>query len=156
MKNILALLLSFMVVTAAFAQTQRDEAKSVILGRKKTTTSTSKSEESRNVILGRSDRYPSTYPASSRAQRIAEINREYDAKIRSIQNNPTLSRSEKDRLIRQLEAERRREIDAINGSYSGKRKHDDDDDKSEKHKRKGNNGNHYGWQKGKGNPHKED
>jgi hypothetical protein len=155
MKNILALLLTFTLVTAAVAQseTQREEAKRVILGQKKTTTSTSTSGEGRQVILGGDNRTVYEYPtASSRDQRINEINRAYDAKIYSIRNNPRLSRSEKDRIIRQLEADRRLQIDAVNNSYSRNR-HDDDNDKKEK-KNKGNNGNHYGWEKGKGNPHK--
>lgn len=165
MKNIITLLLSFTLVTAAFAQTetQREEAKRVILGEKKSSTSTSTSKESRGVILGgdnrttTGERYPKSYPtSSSREQRIAEINREYDAKIYSIRNNPTLSRSEKDRMIRDLEAERQRKIDAINNSYYSKKKRsDDDDDRDQKfEKHKSNPGHHYGWEKGKGNPHK--
>src|SRR5215218_3661002 len=138
MKNILTLLVCSLFVTAAFAQTdaEKEEAKRVILGEKKSSTSTSKTGDDKSVILGGDDRtvygktdrrYPTT--STSREQRIYEINREYDAKIRSIRNNPTLSRSEKDRMIRQLEAERRRRIAAINDSYSGKdRRYNNDED----------------------------
>ena len=112
------------------------------------------------TVYGETDpRYPQRYPstASSREQRIYDINREYDAKIASIRNNPRLSRSEKERIIRQLEADRRQRIDAVNGSYQGKdRRNDKDEDCKKSKKAKGNNGNHYGWEKGKGNPHKED
>lgn len=171
MKNILTLLICTLLVSAAFAQTQaqKEEAKRVILGPKKTSTPTS--GDDRSVILGGDNhtvygegdpRYPDRYPstATSREQRIYEINREYDAKIYSIRNNRTLSRSEKDRIIRQLEAERRRRIAAVNGSYSGRdRRHDEDedhDDYKKSKKYKSNPGNHYGWEKGKGNPHKGD
>src|SRR5215217_6407088 len=130
MKNILTLLVGSLLVTAAFAQTdaQKEEAKRVILGSKKTSTSTSKTSDNKSVILGGDDnrtvygetdrRYPDRYPSTStsREQRIYEINRTYDAKIRSIRNNPTLSASEKERMIRQLEVERRRRIAAVNGS----------------------------------------
>ena len=174
MKNILTLLVCSLFVRAAFAQTdaQKEEAKRVILGPKKTSTSTSKTGDDKSVILGGGDNrtvygetdphYPQRYPSTStsREQRIYDINRTYDAKIASVRNNPTLSRAEKERIIRQLEADRRRRIDAVNGSYHGKdRRNDDDDDHDDykKHqKAKGNNGNHYGWEKGKGNPHKED
>jgi hypothetical protein len=163
MKNILALFLSLMLVTAAFAQTdaQKEEAKRVILGEKKGSSTPSKTDDGRSVILGGDNRtvygsrYPEHYPTTtSREQRINEINRAYDAKIYSIRNNRHLSSSEKDRIILQLEADRRREINAVNTSYYGKVKHDRDDDY--KKMKKGNNGNHYGWEKGKGNPHKED
>jgi len=159
MKNILTLLFSLMLVTAAFAQTdaQRDEAKRVILGEKKGSSTSSKTDEGRSVVLGRDNRtvYGERYPTTtSREQRINEINRAYDAKIYSIRMNRNLSPSEKDRIIRQLEDDRRREINAVNNSYYSKGKHDRDDDF--KKMKKGNNGNHYGWEKGKGNPHKDD
>ena len=168
MKNILTLLVCSLFVSAAFAQTdaQKEEAKRVILGPK--TTSTSKTGDDKSVILGGGDdrtvygetdrRYPQRYPstATSREQRIYDINRTYDAKIASIRNNPRLSRSEKERIIRQLEAERRQRIAAVNGTYYGKdRRNSKDEDCKKSKKNKGNNGNHYGWEKGKGNPHKE-
>jgi hypothetical protein len=167
MKKILTLLVCTLVVSATFAQTdaQKEEAKRVILGPKKT--SSTKTSDDRSVILGGDDRtvygepgsrYPNRYPSTStsRDQRINDINRAYDAKIYSIRRNPTLSQSEKDRIIRQLEAERRRRIEAIDGRHYDKGRCDDDDHEYKKGKKhKGNPGNHYGWEKGKGNPHKE-
>jgi hypothetical protein len=165
MKKTSILLLSLSVATAAFAQTetQKEEAKRVILGGKKETSTPApapKTGDGRTVILG-GDRdvygenrtsYP-TSNGSTREQRINEINRDYDAKIRSIRFNRTLSPAEKERIIRQLEAERRRKINAVNGEYNGNT--DGDDNRYKKNKKgKGNKGNHYGWQKGKGNPHR--
>ena len=74
------------------------------------------------------------------------MNREYDAKIRSIRNNPNLSRSEKERIIRQLEQDRKKKIRQISDhrrSEYGKNK-----------KYKKNPGKHKGWSKGKGNKHR--
>jgi hypothetical protein len=163
MKYILTLLLSSLLVTATFAQTdaEKEEAKRVILGDKKGTTTYPKSGDDRTVYGGRNERYPQQYPAryptTSRERRIYEINREYDAKIYSIRQNRTLSNSEKERMIRQLEADRRRKINALSDDYYKRnRRYDDNDDYKKSKKHKGNNGNHYGWQKGKGNPHKND
>jgi hypothetical protein len=162
MKKTTILLLSLGVATAGFSQTdaQKEEARRVILGGKKeTSTPAPKTGDGRTVILG-GDRdvygenrtpYPTT--SGTREQRIYEINRAYDAKIISIRNNRTLSPAEKERIIRQLEADRRRKINAVNGEYNGD--NDGDDNRYKKNKKgKGNNGNHYGWEKGKGNPHK--
>jgi hypothetical protein len=161
MKYILTLLVSALLVTTTFAQTEaeKEEAKRVILGEKKGTTTYPKPDDDRTVYGGRNNRYPQQYPqrypTTSRERRISEINREYDAKIYSIRQNRTLSNSEKERMIRQLEADRRRKINALSDdSYKRDRRYDDDDDYRKSKKQKGNNGNHYGWQKGKGNPHK--
>ena len=163
MKNTTFLLLSFSIATAGFAQTdaKKEEAKRVILGGKKeTSTPAPETGDGRTVILG-GDRdvygenrtsYPNT--SGTREQRIYEINRAYDAKIISIRNNRTLSPAEKERIIRQLEADRRRKINAVNGNNNNGNEARDDKEYKKSKKHKGNNGNHYGWQKGKGNPHK--
>jgi hypothetical protein len=165
MKYTTFLLLSVSLATTGFAQTdaQKEEAKRVILGGKKeTSTPAPKTGDGRTVILGGDrdvygeNRTPNPTTSGTREQRIYEINRAYDAKIFSIRNNRTLSPAEKERIIRQLEADRRRKINAVNGDYNNDNDRDRDNDKEHKKnkKRKGNNGNHYGWQKGKGNPHK--
>ncbi len=169
MKTILTLLFSFIALSTVFAQTdaEREEAKRVILGEKRGSTSKPKTGNDREVISGGEDRtvygerdrrYPDRYPtntSTSRERKVYEINREYDAKINSIRANRTLSASEKERIIRQLESDRRRKLDRLNDRYKGNRErsYEDHDDKKSK-KYKSNNGNHYGWQKGKGNPHK--
>jgi hypothetical protein len=175
MKKIITLFFCLGAVTAAFAQTaEQDEARRVILsggGAKKTDQDT---RNSRDVILGGERRvydeddrrtsypYPGNYPTSgSRQSQVDQVNRDYDAKIRSIRNNRELSSAEKDRIIRDLNNDRSRVIRQINGRYeSNNRRYDDDrdrryddDDRKDK-KYKSNNGNHYGWEKGKGNPHK--
>lgn len=176
MKKIITLFFCVGAVTAAFAQTaEQDEARRVILsggGSKKTDQDT---RNSRDVILGGDRRvydekerntnypYPGTYPTSgSRQSQVDRVNRDYDAKIRSIRSNNRLSSAEKERIIRDLNNDRARVIRQINGRsendrrrYEDKRdrRYDDDDDDDRK-KYKSNNGNHYGWEKGKGNPHK--
>ncbi len=150
-------------ISCVFAQSQKtEEAKDVILGRKK---SGSTNQNPRDIILNGGNEngpiygpnnHPDNYPYGSRQQRIEQINRQYDAKIQSIRNNPYLSTEEKRRIIRELNAERARKIRAINNDHNRDYDDDDDDDKYKKDKKyKSNNGNHYGWEKGKGNPHKD-
>lgn len=163
----MTLLVCLGAVTFASAQNTREmeDVKDIILGPRKSDGNTRNGDK--DVVLGRDDRrydernrYPSSTSRSSEATR---INREYDAKIRSIENNRTLSRAEKERAIRQLEADRARKLRNLDERYSRDRRYsdrDDDDDrrysknKNYKAKKKGNNGKHLGWEKGKGNPHK--
>ena len=173
MKKILTLLLCTGAVVSTFAQTSSEESRRIILGRKSggsTSGTGTRTSDPRDVILGRDDRrvddngstrYPSgTY--GSREEQINQVNREYDNKVYSIRNNPNLSEAEKERMIRQLNADRARRIKEINGRTQNRtdrdRRYDrddrDDDDNYKKDKKyKSNNGNHYGWEKGKGNPH---
>lgn len=147
MKKLITLLLATSAFIVTHAQSSKDEARRVILGQEKG--SSSGSQNGRDVILGGGgntypDSYPNNYPSGSRQAQIDQVNREYDAKIWSIRNNRTLSEAEKDRMIRQLEQDRARRIQQINqnGKYGyGKNG-------------KANNGKHLGWEKGKGNPHK--
>jgi hypothetical protein len=153
MKQLITFLLAISTFVAVQAQTTKDEARKVILGQEKGGSSSSKN--GRDVILGGEkggnypNTYPNNYPSGSRQAQIDQINREYDAKVWSIQNNRNLTQAEKDRMIRQLEQDRARRIREINQS----------DDygygKNKKGYGKNNNpGKHLGWEKGKGNPHK--
>ena len=164
MKQTITLVIAVFAIATVHAQTSRDEARRVILGQGKGSTSTSRN--GRDVILGggnNGNTYPSSYPdnyptSGSRQGQADQVNREYDAKIRSIRNNGTLSESEKERMIRQLEKDRQKRLQQINHNgdyeYSRNGKHHDDDDDDVYGKRgKGNNGKHLGWEKGKGNPH---
>ena len=174
MKKIITLFFCIGAVSAAFAQTtaEQEEARRVILsggGAKKTDNDT---RNSRDIILGGDGRiyderdrntnypYPGNYPNSgSRQGRVDQVNRDYDAKIRSIRNNRQLSNAEKERIIRDLNNDRARVIRQINGRYENDRRYEDRRDRrydndDDKKKYKSNNGNHYGWEKGKGNPHK--
>ena len=169
MKKIVTLFFCVGAVTAAFAQTsEQDKARRVILSGGGATPKTDKdTRNSRDIILGGERRvydetstnypYPGTYPTSgSRQAQIDQANRDYDAKIRSIRNNGQLSSAEKERIIRDLNNDRARVIRQINGRNEDRRdrRYDDDDDNNKNKKYKSNNGNHYGWEKGKGNPHK--
>lgn len=164
MKKVITLLLIVSAVASANAQTNQEESRRVILGTGGGGSKTERTSRSNpvDVILGRggstedsrSTRYPSgTY--GSRDQQIDQVNREYDRKIYSIRNNPNLSAAEKERMIRQLENDRARRIREINDRYYGDRRNDrrDDDDRDNRNY-KSNPGNHYGWEKGKGNPHR--
>ncbi len=156
MKKIITLVLAVAALATANAQTTKEEARRVILGQPKTSPDNTPDRESRDVILGGGNNggsypktYPRNYPSGSKEAQIAQINRDYDAKIQSIRNNRYLTRAEKDRAIRQLEKDRAHKIKEINSRYYGGK------NKGHKYaKHKGNNGKHLGWEKGKGNPHK--
>jgi hypothetical protein len=167
MKKIITLLFCIGTLASASAQTPQEDARRVILGGGKNKKTDQDTRNSRDVIIGGDRRvndeqgtaypYPGNYPTSgSRQAQIDQVNRDYDAKIQSIRNNPYLSAEEKERTIRQLNNDRNRVIRQINGKSSDKRdkRYDDDDDYKKDKKNKSNNGNHYGWEKGKGNPHK--
>ena len=159
MKKIFALLLSFSVAGIAMAQNSKiEEARRIIKGGDTRTT------EERRGVYGDDDR---VYDNESREARVDRINREYNAKIQAVRNNRFLSAAQKERKIRELQAERNRQIREVNGTYGrtqdrryedrrNDRRYDDDDryEKEKKNKNKGNNGKHLGWEKGKGNPHK--
>lgn len=157
MKKITTLLLAIGSFIAVHAQTSKEEARRVILGQPKDEPKNTPSQSPRDVILGGGNNggnnpssYPGNYPSGSKEAQINQINREYDAKVQSIRNNPHLTQAEKDRTIRQLESDRARKIREINKRYYGS-----DRDKDYRYaKKKGNNGKHLGWEKGKGNPHK--
>lgn len=157
MKKLLSLLVVLSLFTGLRAQTSRDEARRVILGGENTRT-----DRNGKVVYDRNG-YPTNYPNSSQQAEVDRVNREYDAKINSIRNNRNLSTAEKDRIIRQLEQERRQKINAINNRYggtygrNGRNDRNDryDDDYNKKNKRyKKDNGKHLGWEIGKGNPHR--
>jgi hypothetical protein len=152
MKKLIILLIAASALVSVQAQTSKDEARKVILGQEKGGSSTSRTD--RDIILGGGNEtnypnsYPNSYPNDSRQAQVDQVNREYDAKIRSIQNNRTLTQAEKNKMIRQLEQDRARRIRQLdrNDDYHYAKKDKDDE--------KGNNGKHLGWEKGKGNPHK--
>lgn len=160
MKKLITLLIATGAFAALHAQTSKDEARRVILGQEKKTSSTT-SRNGRDVILGggNENTYPNSYPntSSTRRAEIDQVNREYDRKISAVRSNPMLSAEQKARMIRQLEQERARRIREIrqsSGNVYRKKGKKYDDDEYERGYGKGNNGKHLGWEKGKGNPHK--
>ncbi|MDB5253772.1 MAG: hypothetical protein JWP27_2941 [Flaviaesturariibacter sp.] len=152
MKKIVTLSLFLGLAAATFAQS-RSESKRVILGApKKGTTSGSK-----DVITGGGNNGgTTTYPTSgaTREQEIDRVNREYDAKIISVRNNPLLSAAAKQQRVNDLNLERERRIREINAAYGYGNQGNGTTATKGRKGGKGNNGNHYGWEKGKGNPHK--
>lgn len=138
MKTILTLLMATCAFVTLHAQSN-EEARRVILGnRKEAGTYDRRADDV--VWNGNNNRYP-TYSnggyGSDRENRIDQINREYDAKIYSVRNNPYLSKKEKERTTRQLEKDRQKRLKEINrefdkayGRYESNR-HD--------------NGKHKGW-----------
>lgn len=154
MKKIITLSFTLILFAAAFAQTSKEEARRVILGEPK---NSGGSTQGRDVILGGGNEnrnYPvesRDYPYGSNEANANRINREYDQKIRSIQNNGTLTAAEKERMIRQLEKDRQKKLHALNkenGKQKKDKKHDIDDRKD--------NGKHKGWTKGKGHEKHDD
>jgi hypothetical protein len=152
MKKILTLLIAGGAFISAQAQTDKDEARRVILGGG-TGNNNGKNYPSgngRDVILGGGGNnngsypnYPNNYPSNGSGQsQVDQVNREYDAKINSIRNNPYLSYEEKERAIRQLEKDRQARVRQINNSNSG---YYGDDDYNKRDR--GNNGKHKGWYK---------
>ncbi|MBO9683098.1 MAG: DUF1542 domain-containing protein [Flavisolibacter sp.] len=164
MKKLITLLLATGAFVAVHAQTSKDEARRIILGQEKGGNNNTNSRNGRDVVLGGGNEktypnsYPNNYPAGSRQAEVDRVNREYDQKIWSIRNNNRLSSEEKTRIIRQLEQDRAKKIRQVNQSdrygYGKKGKKYDDDDDYGKRYGKSNNGKHSGWEKGKGNPHK--
>jgi len=108
-------------------------------------------EQTRDVILGGNNgRYPTypnngypTYPnngnyGNDRQYQIDQVNRDYYARVQSINNDPYMSRKDKKRAIKQLEKDRKYRIEQINRDYNnGRYDHHD-------------NGKHKGWYKDKG------
>lgn len=149
MKKIIILLVMFGAFATSYAQSRTiDKAKEVITKEPRNTTSNPNDRK----VYGESDsRYPTN--STSKQAEIDEVNRTYDAKIKTVKVNPLLSTAEKERRIRDLEYERAQRIREINNRYYG------NNNTSSKKNGKGygkynNPGKHLGWEKGKGNPHR--
>ncbi|HEY8661078.1 MAG TPA: hypothetical protein VIL78_18745 [Hanamia sp.] len=72
-----------------------------------------------------------SYPARERGYQIDQINRNFNYKIQSIQNDRYMRRREKREAIRHAENERARQIQMVNARFMGHdrdgyQKHDDD------------------------------
>lgn len=133
MKRILTILLATGAFVAAHAQ--KNDGRDVVLGRGNTGSYPTYPNYPGNYP----NTYPNNYPNSSSGAQTDAVNREYDAKIQSIRNNPYLSYDEKDRSIRQLERDRQRKIQQINSSYNNGSYNGNNGCE--------NNGKHNGWNK---------
>ncbi|GAA4339998.1 hypothetical protein [Flaviaesturariibacter amylovorans] len=166
MKKLFSLLLCATLFGSAFAQSDRERSRDVIFGKGGSTSTGSTSRTTpRDVILGGNGSNRST--GNSCQDQINALNRTYDNQVRTIQNNPLLSSAEKAKKIRETNEARRFKIAearrACNADRRDDRRYDrrdrddardDDRNYAKTRKVKGNNGNHYGWDKGKGNPHR--
>jgi hypothetical protein len=166
MKKIVTLLIAVGSFVAVHAQKSKDEARGIILGGGSNSGGTS-SRQGRDVILGGGNdntgnypTYPNSYPGTngSRQSQVDQVNREYDSKIYSIRNNGTLTQSEKERMIRQLEKDRAQRIKEINNysnrNYSNRNYSKGGKNCDDRNESKSNNGKHKGWSQGKGNQKK--
>src|SRR5690606_32635583 len=149
MKQLFSLLILFALTATGYAQSNEEKierSRDVILGGDRRT---SDADRSRDVILGRRTNDRGIDNSSS-----TEINREYDRKIRQVRNNPDLTRSEKERIIRRMEQERKdrlRNVDNRRYDRDRNRDRDRDDRYRNNKKAKGKNGKLHGWENGKGN-----
>jgi hypothetical protein len=111
MKRILILMLALGSLSTAFAQRSRSESRDVILGRDNSRTVYG-NDDRRVGTYGNNDRYGSDrrYGNYSLDDQIRRINREYDWKIRNVQNDRRLRNGEKRRQVRMLEQQRDSEI----------------------------------------------
>lgn len=161
------------VSISSFAQASK-ESRDVTVG-SRNGSSNSRNRNDQGVILNKNNRRISdegnrTNSRGSREEQIKRINNQYDAKAQAVRNNGDLSEAGKEKRIRQLSLERDRRLNEVNRVSNdrndrNRRSQDkdrdadrDDDDRKEKEykkdkKAKSNNGNHYGWEKGKRNPH---
>jgi hypothetical protein len=160
MKKVLTLLLIGGAIITVQAQS-KEETRRVILGDGNGNTAKNGGYgNGRDVILGGGNNngsYP-TYPGNNypsgnnnRQYQIDQVNRDYDAKIQSIRNNPYLSYDEKNRAIRQLERDRQQRIAQINNAYNGR-----NDRYNDRPNQPHDNGKHKGWYKDKNKKHGND
>lgn len=141
MKKLVTLLLAMGVLASLHAQ-NREETRRVILGEPRDNGGYS-GRDDRGVVYGRNgnDRYPDVY-SNNRRNGIDRVNRDYSRKINSIRNNPHLSNAEKERTIRQLERDRRQQLDRMNRKNNRDRRYEENDRYS-----RSDNGKHKGWYK---------
>jgi hypothetical protein len=106
MKKFIALLVTVTMVTAAFAQHQTNRQWNT--------------RQDNDVVYngtrqGNNGYGPNSYSFSTRERdiQVAQINREYDRKIREISNRFFMSRYKKERMIYALEEQRRYELKRV-------------------------------------------
>ncbi|RYZ17401.1 MAG: hypothetical protein EOO16_24255 [Chitinophagaceae bacterium] len=138
MKKLFTLLVCTGLASASFGQSDRDRAADVIL-------------------RGGNNSSTASYPTggSNCQDQINAVNRNYDAQVAAMRSNGNYTASERDYKISQIEQARRTRLNEVRRSCGGTRSGTHSRTyKGNKAKVKGNNGNHYGWEKGKGNPHR--
>ena len=118
MKRILTLSIALIAVTGAFAQKSnsypnRGNDRDVILG----------GDNNRSVYNNGSSRYNNGYTFSARERdvEIQRINREFDYKIRDVEQARRMRSSEKNYQIRLLEQQRRQQVKAVKDRFQDSR-----------------------------------
>jgi hypothetical protein len=110
MKKIITLLFSTAIFATSFAQSNHRQA-----------------DRNDNYVYNQRDHFDNrNFSPRERQFQIERINREFDFKIRAIQNNYTLRRHQKKVAIRNLEKERSIQIRMINANshHRNRQKHD--------------------------------
>jgi len=117
MKKIFTLLVSLFTISAVFAQFD-DKG-----GWSDNNKQTDYKGDGKDKFDRHEDKFRNTYYFTAREKdmQIAQINRNYDYKIQSVQRKFFMSRFEKVRLIRQLEQQRDCDIKAVNDKFYDRR-----------------------------------
>src|SRR5437762_13318495 len=102
MKKLFTLALSLGLISSVFAQS--GHAREVI------------GVQSHNKVMDQ--RNEAARMERDKASQIQKINREFDMKVAQVQNNRWLKNKDKKRQIRQLEVQRKQQIDAVNQKYA--------------------------------------
>ena len=110
MKKIITLLFSTAIFATSFAQPIRRQA-----------------DRNDNYVYHQKDHFDNrNFSPRARQFQIEEINREFDFKIRAIQNDYTLRRHQKKVAIRNVERERSMRIRMINAKFNDRGRHQHD------------------------------
>jgi hypothetical protein len=126
MKKIITLVASVILVATAFAQPNgrangHDNDRDVVYNDSRYDRNDNRRDDRRN------DRY--YFSKRERDMQVAQINRSYDERIHAVRNKWFASNGKKQRMIRELENERRYEIKKVYAKYSHPSNRADDNDK---------------------------
>jgi len=126
MKKIITLVASVILVATAFAQPNgraygHDKDRDVVYNDSRYDRNDNRRDDRRN------DRY--SFSKRERDMQIAQINRTYDERIYAVRNKWFASNGKKQRMIRDLENERRHEIKKVYARYSHPSNRNDDNDR---------------------------
>jgi len=116
MKKIVALLFTCAIFATSFAQGnyQRNRQGNYDDGRYASTSG--KNYDHRNDNWDKRDRNYSS--GQQKAQQIQQLNREYQYKMMAVQNNRYMNKRQKRQAFRDLQQERSRKLQMINGRYN--------------------------------------
>ncbi len=121
MKKIFTLLVSAFIVGSAFAQYDQGNQKGYGHGNDMV-------YNSNDSWKHKKDHDSYSFSKRERDMQIAQINREYDYKIEAVKNRYFMSRYRKERIINELQDQRKEEIRNVWMKFRDKRNRFDDDD----------------------------